>query len=55
MVRTWGISSRQGKYVLVEISDRLCAVCRRGEYVTTENGRFVRLSYFDQTPVMHKR
>lgn len=54
MVRTWGISSRQGRYVTIEIRDLLCAACRRGEYVTTEDGRFVRRTYFDQTPVMHK-
>lgn len=54
MARQWGIRTRSGKYVLIEMRDRLCSRCRAVEWVTTENGRFVSVTYTNGLPVLHK-
>lgn len=55
MARVWGVKTVGGRSVVVEIADRLCTLCRRAEYITHEDGQFTRMTYFDQTPVWHKR
>ena len=51
----WGVRTRNGSYVLEVFRRRLCTRCRRAEVITEENGRFVSLTYFDGTPVLHRR
>lgn len=43
-----------GRLVTVIIKMRLCPVCERSEYVTLHDYRKIRVTYFDDTPVMHK-
>lgn len=49
-----GFESRDGVIVAVKISMWLCSRCQRDEYRTDEDGRFLRLTYHDQSPVMHR-
>lgn len=44
-----------GRYVLETRHMRLCGLCARGEYWTYHDRLFVRLTYFDGSPVMHRR
>ena len=55
MARLWEVRTKYGRYVTVEVYDRLCSICRGVEWVTTENGRFVSLTYANGLPVLHKR
>ena len=43
-----------GECVLETRHMRLCGLCARGEYWTYHDRRFVRLTYFDGAPVLHK-
>lgn len=53
----WGqqlIGRINGRLVHVTIKMRLCPSCERSEYVTLHDYRKIRVTYFDDTPVMHK-
>lgn len=55
MALSWYVRTMQGRYVTIEVDYRLCPVCRAVEWVTTENSRFVSLTYPNGAPVLHKR
>ena len=45
----------QGRYLIETVHVRLCGVCSRGEYWTYHDRKFVRVTYHDGSPVMHRR
>ena len=55
MADQWGMRTSGGKYVLEDLRVRLCPACSRLEITTLEDGKFVRLMYQDDTPVLHRR